>query len=37
MNAPIIKTDGRAIVLDLSNGAQLCGEDIAGKGVSEFS
>ena len=27
---PVIQTDGRAIVLDLSTGARLCGKDIAG-------
>lgn len=36
MTSMIIKTDGRAIVLDLSTGAQLCGEDIAGLNVTEF-
>lgn len=36
MISTIIKTDGRAIVLDLSTGAQLCGEDIAGLNVAEF-
>jgi len=30
MTATIVETDGRAIVLDLSTGAKLCGEDIAG-------
>jgi hypothetical protein len=30
MTSTIIETDGRAIVLDLSSGAQLCGEEIAG-------
>lgn len=37
MTRAIIKTDGRAIVLDLSTGAQLCGEDIAGREVEELS
>jgi len=36
MTSTIIKTDGRAIVLDLSSGAELCGEDIAGHGVAEL-
>lgn len=36
MNSPIIKTDGRAIVLDLSTGARLCGEDIAGLNTAEL-
>ena len=30
--APIIRTDGRAIVLDLSTGSRLCGEAVAGLG-----
>lgn len=37
MTSAIIKTDGRAIVLDLSKGAKLCGEDIAGRDVAELS
>lgn len=36
MPATIIKTDGRAIVLDLSTGAKLCGKDIAGLDVAEL-
>jgi hypothetical protein len=36
MTSTIIKTDGRAIVLDLSTGAQLCGEDIVGLGAAEL-
>lgn len=32
--ASIIRTDGRAIVLDLSSGSQLQGRDIAGLGVN---
>lgn len=32
----IIETDGRAIVLDLSTGAQLCGENIAGSDAAEL-
>jgi len=36
MPATIVKTDGRAIVLDLSTGAKLCGEDIAGIDVAEL-
>jgi len=34
MTAAIIETDGQAIVLNLSNGAQLCGRDIAGLDVA---
>lgn len=30
MTEPVIRTDGRAIVLDLSRGARLCGRTIAG-------
>jgi hypothetical protein len=36
MTKPVIKTDGKAIVLDLSTGAQLCGVDIAGLDVAEL-
>ena len=36
MPSTIIKTDGRAIVLDLSTGAKLCGKDIAGLDVAEL-
>jgi len=36
MTATIIETDGRAIVLDLSTGARLCGKFIAGLDVDEF-
>lgn len=36
MPATIVKTDGRAIVLDLSTGAKLCGKDIAGLDVAEL-
>lgn len=36
MSAPIVATDGRAIVLDLSVGARLCGEEIAGLDVGVF-
>lgn len=36
MTATIIKTDGRAIVLDLSTGAQLCGRDIEGLNAADF-
>jgi murein DD-endopeptidase MepM/ murein hydrolase activator NlpD len=34
VSASIIQTDGRAIVLDLSQGAQLCGQVIAGLDVA---
>lgn len=34
MSAPIIHTDGNAIVLDLSTGASLCGRRIAGLDAS---
>ncbi|MDX1406009.1 MAG: peptidoglycan DD-metalloendopeptidase family protein [Woeseiaceae bacterium] len=34
--APIIETDGRAIVLDLSTGSKLCGEPVAGLDVHRF-
>lgn len=37
MKRPIMKTDGRAIVLDLSSGAKLCGEEIAGRDVADLS
>lgn len=37
MKRAIIKTDERAIVLDLSSGATLCGEPIAGRDVAELS
>lgn len=37
MTQPIIHTDGRAIVLDLSSGATLCGEEIAGRDVADLS
>lgn len=37
MISTVIKTDGRAIVLDLSSGALLCGQAIAGLGVAELS
>lgn len=37
MIAEIIKTDGRAIVLDLSEGATLYGERVAGRSVSDLS
>ena len=36
MSAAIIETDGRAIVLDLSMGAKLCGRDIAGLSSAEL-
>ena len=36
MTATIIETDGRAIVLDLSSGATLCGKPIAGLGATEL-
>jgi len=36
MTSTIIKTDGRAIVLDLSSGAQLCGKDVAGIDAAEL-
>jgi len=36
MTQPIIHTDGRAIVLDLSSGAKLCGEEIAGRDVADL-
>ena len=37
MSATIIETDGRAIVLDLSTGATLCGEQISGLDVGALS
>jgi murein DD-endopeptidase MepM/ murein hydrolase activator NlpD len=37
MSAPIIATDGRAIVLDLSAGARLCGQEIADLDVATLS
>jgi murein DD-endopeptidase MepM/ murein hydrolase activator NlpD len=37
MRSPIIETDGKAIVLDLSKGAQLCGLPIAGLDVDKLS
>jgi murein DD-endopeptidase MepM/ murein hydrolase activator NlpD len=37
MTSAVIETDGQAIVLDLSSGATLCGEAIAGLGVDELS
>lgn len=37
MTSTVIETDGRAIVLDLSTGASLCGQAIAGLGVDELS
>ena len=37
MTADIITTDGRSIVLDLSNGATLCGEAIAGCSVDQLT
>jgi len=37
MKRTIIETDGRAIVLDLSSGAKLCGEPIAGRDVADLS
>ena len=36
MTAKIIETDGKAIVLDLSTGATLCGQSIAGLDVDEL-
>jgi len=36
MTSMIIKTDGCAIVLDLSTGAQLCGEEIAGLDAADL-
>lgn len=36
MTAAIIQTDGKAIVLDLSTGATLCGQRIAGLSVDEL-
>jgi len=36
MNARIIETDGKAIVLDLSTGAMLCGQAIAGLSVADL-
>ena len=36
MTAAIIQTDGKAIVLDLSTGATLCGQPIAGLGADEL-
>jgi murein DD-endopeptidase MepM/ murein hydrolase activator NlpD len=36
MTAAIVKTDGKAIVLNLSTGAELCGVPIAGLGVEAF-
>jgi murein DD-endopeptidase MepM/ murein hydrolase activator NlpD len=35
--APIIKTDGKAIVLDLSRGSRTLGEDLAGINIDRFS
>ena len=37
MSGAVIATDDRAIVLDLSEGATLCGEPIEGQGVDELS
>lgn len=37
MTAPVIETDDRSIVLDLSTGAALCGEPVDGLGVDELS
>jgi len=37
MTSPIIQTDRRPIVLDLSNGAELCGQPIAGLDVRALS
>jgi murein DD-endopeptidase MepM/ murein hydrolase activator NlpD len=37
MTGPVVETDGRAIVLDLSAGASLCGQPIAGLGVDALS
>lgn len=37
MTAPVIETDGKAIVLDLSTGARLCGVVIAGLDVRALS
>ncbi|MGI9204914.1 MAG: peptidoglycan DD-metalloendopeptidase family protein [Woeseiaceae bacterium] len=37
MRRSIINTDERAIVLDLSSGATLCGEQVAGRDVAELS
>lgn len=36
MTASVIETDGKAIVLDLSTGAQLCGEPVAGLAADEL-
>ena len=36
MTAPIIQTDGKAIVLDLSTGATLCGQPIAGLAADQL-
>lgn len=36
MTAAIIETDGKAIVLDLCTGAELCGQSIAGLDVAEL-
>jgi len=35
--APIVHTDERAVVLDLSKGARLCNQNIAGLSVAELS
>lgn len=37
MTPAVIETDGRAVVLDLSTGATLCGKAIAGLGVDALS
>jgi len=37
MNGAVVETDGRAIVLDLSTGARLSGQPIAGLGVDDLS
>jgi len=37
MKQAIIRTDGRAVVLDLSSGATLCGEEVAGRDVADLS
>ena len=37
MTSPIVETDGKSIVLDLSAGAELCGRPVAGLGVDALS
>ena len=37
MTPPVIETDGKSIVLDLSKGAELCGQPVAGLDVGALS